>query len=114
MRLCLSLLLIALCGLLCLPSPASSCRLCVGNIQQMKTMRQDAAEAKLLLYGSLANPRLAAGDTGSTDLRIEKVLKTHDFLGNKTTVGLPRYIPVQNPKDPPRFIVFCDVYKDKL
>ena len=29
-------------------------------------------------------------------------------------IELPRYLPVTDPKDPPRFLVFCDVFQDKL
>ncbi len=97
-------------------SPALACSLCSG--QQSATLRQDAAQAKLVLYGTLLNPRLNAGTDatasgGSTDLRIETVLKTDPFLGDKKLIELPRYVPF-DPKNPPKFLVFCDIFNGKL
>ncbi len=93
--------------------PAPACSLCTFNFQQARSFRQDAAEARVVLYGSLENPRLQ-GTGGTTDLRLEAVLKSDKILGDAKVVTLPRYIPVQDPKDPPRFLVFCDVFNDKL
>lgn len=97
-------------------SPALACSLCSG--QQSATWRQDAAQAKLVLYGTLLNPRLnpaneAGVNGGSTDLRIETVLKADPFLGEKKLIELPRYVPF-DPRNPPRFLVFCDIFKGKL
>jgi hypothetical protein len=99
-------------------SPAWPCSLCT-NFAQAATLRQDAARAKLVLYGTLANPRLhtdsnglAAG--GTTDLHIERVLKSDPFLGDKKVIELPRYVPITDPKNPPKFLIFCDVFKGKL
>jgi hypothetical protein len=97
--------------------PVLACSLCGGGANR-QTLRQEAAQAKLVLYGTLSNPRLnapgtvAAGD-GLTDLQIDHVLKRDPFLGQKKTVELPRYVPV-NPKEPPKFLVFCDVYNGRL
>jgi hypothetical protein len=95
---------------------ALACSLCSG--QQSATLRQDAAQARLVLYGTLLNPRLNAGADaltagGTTDLRIERVLKADPFLGDKKVIELPRYVPV-DPKNPPKFLVFCDVFNGKL
>jgi hypothetical protein len=115
MRQVLGTTLALLVAVLVVPSPAPACSLCgAGNFFQMKTLREDAGQAKLLLYGTLANPRLTAGGMGLTDLRIEKKLKTHDALGDKTSIEIPRYLPFNDPKDPPRFLVFCDVFEGKL
>jgi hypothetical protein len=99
---------------LCLASrhPALACSLCQGG-PQSQTLRLEAGRAKLVLYGTLANPRLnAATETGTVELHIDKVLKSDPFLNGKKTIELQRYVPV-DPKDPPKFLVFCDVYKDK-
>lgn len=96
-----------------LPCPAPACSLCF-NIQQSLTLRQEAAQARLILYGPVANPRLGAGPTGTTDLQIEAVIKSDPLIANKKVVELPRYLPVSDPKDPPRYLVFCDVFQNKL
>jgi hypothetical protein len=96
-----------------LPCPARACSLCY-NIAQVLTMRQEAEQAKLILYGSIANPRLAAGAGGTSDLQIEVVLKSDPWLAGKKVVEIPRYIPVGDPKVPPRFLVFCDIFGNRL
>jgi hypothetical protein len=101
-----------LAGVLAVCRPAAACNLCSMNIQQAQTFRQDAGQARLILYGTLENPRLI-GSGGATDLRIEAVLKPDPFLKDAKVVTIPRYVPV-DPKDPPHFAVFCDVFNDKL
>jgi hypothetical protein len=67
-----------------------------------------------VLYGRATNPRLSAGATGATDLHIDGIVKPDPIVGNKKMVELPRYLPVSDPKDPPRYLVFCDIFQDKL
>src|SRR5262249_57063826 len=87
-------------------APVLACSLCSG-LANRQTLRQEAAQSKLVLYGTLSNPRLnppgavAAGD-GLTDLQIDQVVKRDPFLGQKKKVELPRYVPV-HPKEPPEF-----------
>lgn len=107
------LLAAALPGLLvALPGPAPACSLCY-NIQQSVTLRQEVGQARLVLYGPVIKSRLDAGVTGSSDLQIDAIVKSDPFIANKKVVELPRYLPA-DPKDPPRFLVFCDVFRDKL
>lgn len=103
-------------GLLALtPSPAPSCSLCA-NVQQAQTLRQEAAQpsARIILFGSLANPRLNSNGGGTTELHIQTILRDDPFLTNKKKIELARYVPVSDAKNPPRFLVFCDVFQDKL
>jgi hypothetical protein len=106
----LSIALVALVGLV---PTAPACSICQANLQQAQSFRVDAAQAKLVLYGTLQNPNLV-GASGTTELHIEAVFKNDPFLNNAKVVVLPRYIPVSDPKDPPKFVVFCDVYNNKL
>lgn len=101
-------------GLAALVSPAPACSLCLGDIQQRKTLRQDAAEAKLIVFGSLFDPKINEGTSGTTNLRVEATFKDHPFLKDKASVTIPRFIPVQDRNNPPRFVLFCDVLNDKL
>src|SRR5271165_6856072 len=92
--------------LLSVPSPAPACSYCQGpGLQTASTLRQDAATAKLILYGTLANAKIN-GNGGTTDLNIQRILKDDPFLAGKKTITLPRYVPA-DPKDPPKFLVFC-------
>src|SRR5207302_9719530 len=76
--------------------------------------------ARLVLFGSMSNPRLGSGaGAGVTDLQVESVVKPDPSLAKKLQknrgdkVEVPKYLPVSDPKNPPRYIIFCDVYNDK-
>src|SRR5437879_2962244 len=103
---------------LALPALVQACSLCNGAANK-QTWRQEAEQAKLIAYGTLANPRLntvaavGAPATAGTDLQIEQVIKSHAILAGRKTITLPRWLPV-DPKAPPKFLVFCDVFNDRL
>src|SRR5262245_48716862 len=100
-----------------LPSPAPACSLCGPGTRTQDTLRQEMERAKIVVYGTAANPRFAQGGlpgAGLTDLHIERVLKYDAFIAGKNTILLERYLPIIDPKDPPRFIVFCDIARDRL
>lgn len=103
--------------LLLVAFPALACTLCNPsgiNTPNTATLRQDLATSKLVLFGTLANPKLNAGANGGTvDLQIDQVLKSDPAFANKRTVQLTKYVPV-DPKNPPKYLVFCEVNKDKL
>jgi hypothetical protein len=95
-----------------------ACTLCGGNPQAAVTLRQAAAQAKLVLYGFMANPRLNPPGTGlpgsgTTEFHLEKILKNDPVLGNRKVISVPRYVPV-DPKAPPRFILFCDIANNQF
>lgn len=98
---------------LLLPCPALPCYLCA-QFRQSPSLRQDAELAQAILYGSAGKPELTAGVTGVTPLRIEAVIKPHPAVAGKKVVQLPRYIPVSDERNPPRFLVFCFVKGDKV
>jgi hypothetical protein len=109
--------ILALALLLMVAAPALPCSLCGGNYKQKPTLREEAAHAsaRLVVYGYLQKPRLNADGSGVTDLQIDEVLKTDAALAGRKVIELPRFVPVTDPKDPPRFLVFCDVFdKAKL
>ncbi|HEX4591387.1 MAG TPA: hypothetical protein VH120_15740 [Gemmataceae bacterium] len=95
-----------------------ACSLCTPGVNTA-TLRADAANAKLIVYGTLSNPRLnpalagSAPDGSATDLAVERVVKADPILAGRKSLTLPRYIPV-DPKDPSKFLIFCDVVNGKL
>jgi hypothetical protein len=103
----------ALPALLAAALPAAACSICGDKFLQAHTFRQEAEVARLVLFGTAENPQLV-GNGGTTDLRLEKVLKNDPFLGNAQVIKLPRYLPITDPKNPPRVLVFCDVFNNKL
>lgn len=107
-------IIVILIGALAIP-PALACSAC--NLgANAQTLRQDVGQAKLVLFGSLSEPALnpndPAGVNGTTKFTIDKVIKNDPFLANTKVVTLPRYVPV-DAKNPPKFLIFCDVFKGK-
>jgi len=78
------------------------------------SLREDADAGKLVVYGTLRNPRANADGSGTTELVITSVIKWHPILGDKKVPELPRYIPVKNPKEPPQYLIFFDLDRGKL
>lgn len=93
--------------------PAVGCPFCGGD---SSTMLKEADLASLILYGKLTNAKLDPKDpngAGTTDLVIDTVVKTHEILGDKKVVTLPKYIPLEKDQDI-KYLIFCDVYKGKI
>jgi hypothetical protein len=97
---------------------AQACSLCgLEGLKEQGTLREDLTQAKLiLLFGHIANPRFTDDRVGAgvTDLRILRVLKDNGTLGKRATIQLDRYIPILDEKNPPQFVIFCDVVEGKL
>src|SRR5689334_20148710 len=96
--------------LLVVPGPARSCSLCGAALRQAPTFRQEAAldTARVIIIGTAENPQLS-GTAGSTDLRITEVLRSDPLLEGKKVIRVEKYLAVSDPKNPPRFLVFCDI-----
>jgi len=108
----LLLLCLGALGLVCPAGPAPACPFCNS---QGKTLTEQVNEAALVVCGTLANAKLDTGSDfgqGTTDLRVETVLKRHAILGDNKVLSLPRYLPTDKKNN--RFLVFCDVYKGKV
>ena len=105
---------LALLAALALPFPAvaHACPFC-NPVDQ--TLTKDAAQAMLIVFGSLSNPQYdpAHPFQGTTDLKIETVVKQHDFLGDKKVLTLNRYIPIEK-DNKGKYLVFCDIFNGKL
>jgi hypothetical protein len=105
-------------ALLALPCPAPACSLC-GALANRATFRYESEQSKLVLVGTLANPRFnkdpsAPPGSGQTDFHVERILKDDPLRGGRNTIELPRYQPVLDPKNPPRFVIFCNAVEGKL
>ena len=104
----------ALAGLVAVaPARAPACSLCGGNLMNSLTLRQEAGlkSARIIVLGSVVDSDL---NRGTCKFRILDVLRSDPFLGKAESVELPRAIPVTDPKNPPKFLLFCDVFKNKL
>jgi hypothetical protein len=112
----LALSAVGLVLMLAVPRPGAACSLCNASFQQAPSMRQEAAlpTARVVVIGTAHNPRLNGDGTGTTELHLTHVLRNDPFLADKKVIDVPRYLAVSDPKNPPRFLVFCDVFKDRL
>jgi hypothetical protein len=91
-----------------LPSPA----LARGCFIRPSTWREECANSKVVLYGTLSNPRSQPGD-GTTDVLVDTVVKPHPLLGRKKVVTLGRCVAI-DPQKPVRMLIFCDVAKGRI
>jgi hypothetical protein len=66
----------------------------------------------MVLYGTFQNAKIGAGglELGTTDFKIEKVLKPNDIIKGKQIITIPRYVQA----DQKKFLIFCDVYKKNI
>lgn len=90
---------------------SQACSLCDPRAFASPTFRQEAAlpMARVILHGTIANPRATGGTTGQTDFLIKTVLRENPVVKGKTSLVLPRYLPVNDKEKPPHYLLFCDV-----
>ncbi len=91
---------------------AASCPFCP---QAGQTLTQEVNQANLIIFGTLSNAKRDATEfgKGTTDMTIEMVVKDHAFIKDQKKVILPRYVP-PDPKNPTKYLVFCEVFKGQL
>ena len=92
------------------PIPLAACSLCGSSNQD--TLSEEFERAKLVVYGRAVSSELfmhagATPGSGRTEFHIDRVLKDDPLLTDKKGLYLGRYLPVSDPKDPPRMVVFC-------
>src|SRR5262249_3403960 len=103
-------------GLLVWASAAGACSICDGKLTTSPTFRQEAAVpiARVILHGTMANPRTSGGLNGQTDFHIKTVLRSDPAVKGKAMLVLPRYLPINEKEKPPHYLLFCDVEKEKV
>lgn len=84
------------------------------SIAPQPTLREEAATARVVLYGTLAKPRPRIGaewGDGTTDLHIRTVVKGGEHLQGRKVVELQRHIP--NPQAA-TYLIFCELDHGRL
>ncbi len=94
-------------------SYSQACSLCGAKLQQAPTFRQEAAldTARVIVIGTAENAQLT---TRTTDLRITDVLRSAPELKDKKVITVKRYLPAADAKNPPRYLVFCDIFRGEF
>ena len=96
--------------LLLLPSPAPACSLC-GTLGNRISLVQEFENARAVVYGRIANATLdlqpgGIPGKGTTEFHIEKIIKDDPGLPRQKMILLSRYLPILDPKDSPRYVMF--------
>jgi hypothetical protein len=89
--------------------PAQACPGCGPPTGQ--TLTSEVAQADFILYGTLTNQKADPKDPtslkGTTDLKIDSIIKSHALVKDKNVFTIPRYVP-PDPK-PYKYMVFFNV-----
>ena len=99
--------------LTCLAGSAAACSLCGTSISKA-TLAEEMDLATVVVYGPISNPQLGQMGTGTVDLHVDNVVKDDGALGALRDLTLERYVPIQDPKQPPRYLVFLDKARGKF
>jgi hypothetical protein len=94
-----------LCGL---ASTGEACPFCT---MQGKTLTTEVSDASMVLYGQLANANEKAE---TTDLNIETIIKDNPARAKRTKLTLSRFIDLERTGKDDRFLVFCDLFQNKI
>jgi hypothetical protein len=106
-----------LAGLVLCPVRVPACSLCDGaSLARVQTLREEAALplARVILHGTIANPRTSTDGKGRTDFTVLTVLRSAAGFKAPRGLVLPRYLPVDDPKRPPHYLLYCDAEGSKL
>jgi len=104
----------ALAALLALAPPSPACSLCGPWAGSRQTLRMHHVAAGAVLHGQLKNPRFdPRTDEGFTDFHVTTVLKDDPARGGRTTLTVPRYLPVIG-NTPPDYLFFGTVTNGAL
>ena len=83
---------------------AVACSLC-GNMSGNTSLAFEFSNADVVVYGHLANPKLAGGGKGTTEFHIDRTIKNNSVLLKKV-VTIDQWLPVLDPKSPPKYVMF--------
>jgi hypothetical protein len=92
-----------------LAAPAAACGF-IDESALLRTLREDAAASKIILFGHLENAR-ESKEGGSTDFVILKAIEGGSLLGERKVIRLPKYTPIDDPKTPPQYLAFGEINK---
>jgi hypothetical protein len=101
-------------SLVLLAARADACTFCGENVRSRPTLRMQYAQSKVVVYGTLKNPRFdPKTDDGFTDLHVSAALKDDAARGNANVLTIRKYLPVIG-DTPAGSITFWGVADGKL
>lgn len=98
----------AVVALVLLSAPAFACSVCGPGLQNKNTLREELAQAKAAVAGTLKNAKAnPTGTGGSTEFHFGKTIKTAAVVEKKSGVIISQYFPVVG-DTAPDFLFFFD------
>lgn len=96
------------------PGAAQGCR--GFDERRRPTLREDAKNYEAIFYGYLAKSTWVneKEGTGTSEIHVLEILKPHPDIAQGKTIKLARYLPITDPKNPPRFVIFGEFFKGKF
>jgi len=92
-------------------APTLACPFCNS---QGQTLSGEVAQADMILLVKVKSAKQDPDDLaltkGSTEMQIESIIKPHDYITGRTTLTIPRYVPVGPKEKDTTFILFCNLY----
>jgi len=85
---------------------ASACELCGPAAARRGSLAFEFDQAGVILYGKLANPKLNAKGAGTTEFHVDAVIKDDPAFPRQKVLMLPRYLPILDDKNPPKYVMF--------
>jgi hypothetical protein len=103
-------------GLLLAVGPAAACPFCTAS---GTTLTGEVAQADFILYGTLTNAQRDPNDPtgfnkGTTEMKIDLVIKPHEFVKGKKSITIPRYIPPDTSGKDYKYLVFFNVINGQI
>ena len=87
-------------------TPAPACSLC-GTLSRATSLYHELESADGVLYGKIGNAKPGVGvGKGTTDFDVLRVIKPEPTLPGGPVVVLHQFLPILDPKDPPRYVIF--------
>ncbi len=78
-----------------------------------RSIAEEAKDSDFVLFGTIVNAHEDANG-GPSEIQILRVLKIHPGLKGQTRIRLSNYIPIPDPKNPPQYLVFGEVFRGKF
>lgn len=85
---------------------APACSLC-GNVSRNSSLAFEFDQARVIVYGHLANSKQTDQlGNGTTEFHFDKIVKPDAAFEFKKMVTIARYLPIVDPKTPPKYVMF--------
>jgi hypothetical protein len=95
-------------------SPAQGCSLC-GTLSRNNSLSYEFGQATVVIYGYLANPKLTGkSGSGTTEFHVDQIIKDDPAFPRQKVLLLARYLPILDPKTPPKYVMFFRAPKQSL